>query len=177
MDVAALLLGAFLGAASSLGTEWFRRRWARADARENRGRQRTEEAGKTLLGLYAEVDARLGTCHQYGSSPSQQEMKAWTRPMRDLAVSVGDREVRRRIEALALVLEQMHALEVMGNGPPFRIGTAVQRSGRNTVAHLLSGETLDDFTHVEAYLADIEEEWSLLEEVEKDRRGTRSEGE
>lgn len=93
-----------------------------------------------------------------------------TRPLRDATLLIGDSEVRTRLDSIATVAEQLHSLEAMGEYEPHSTATAVSTTGRNAVAHVLSGEPLSDPSPIAEYVALVEEHWQWMEESEADNR-------
>ncbi len=164
------VLGTVIGAALSLASELARRRWTRRDADIERRKVRSETAAREVLEHIDAIEHRLRDCRTSRDVPSQKEMAQLTRPLRDCALLIGDGEVRVRLEAIALVAEQLDSIEAMGEYEPHRIAGEVSATGRNAVAHVLSGEPLTEPSPTGGYVNLVEEHWRWLEEEEAEHR-------
>lgn len=182
LGAATLAVGAFLTLVAGLVQERFRRRWARIDAaeaaqgnmvieRRRRLEERSELAATEILVLLDEVYDLLSECRSHGSAPSQQLIMAKTGPIRRKAVLLGDGTVRERLEGVATILEQMHAVENTLGDVPSQVGWRARAIGRNALGHLLSDEPLESGEAIREYLQGIDEYHAMWEESRERQRG------
>ncbi len=55
--------------------------------------------------------------------------------------------------------EQLDSIAAMGEYEPHRIAGEVSATGRNAVAHVLSGEPLTDPSRIGGYMDRVDEHW------------------
>lgn len=75
-----------------------------------RREQCSEEAANELLALFDEAYDLFKESRSHGSRPVQSVVMIGTRPIRRLTVLLGNQEVRRRIEGVATMFEQVGAI-------------------------------------------------------------------
>ena len=168
LGAATLAVGAVVTLVAGLVQEGMRRRWARADAdesarrttdveRRRRIQERSENAANEILELLDKAYELFHDGWKHGGGPDQQVVLATTRPIRRLTVLLGGTEVRRRIEGVATLLEQSHAIENMTGDVPSRIAWKARVIGRNALGHLLSDEDLEADEVLRQFLSAIDE--------------------
>lgn len=181
LGAATISVGAVLTLVAGLVQERFRRQWARVDAEEaaqrniglerrRRIEERSEVAADEILVLLDQAYDLLSECRTHGSDPPQHIMAEKTQPMRRKAVLLGAQTVRERVEGVATMLEQTHAVGNMTGDVPSQVAWRARAIGRNALGHLLSEEPLNAGETLREYLQVIEDYHAMLEESQRSNR-------
>jgi hypothetical protein len=176
-DIPSWVLGAVtiaLGSALSLGVEAVRRQWAKKDSADNfirgmeaekrqRVEQRTEAAAEKLVELFETVWKQF--LRPYALGETAKVPDAAMNLIRRYTTHVGDADARKRLEQLALVMQQSGAVESFHGERRATVIRLATRAGVETAGAVLRGEPVPQApTELPAYLQAIDEYWAAMDE-------------